>query len=425
VIEPWIRSAVASATRVDTSEGKGVHLLTTPAGARLRLAEDAMLVLRLAGESEDDAGLAAALTRATGREIAAPAAGAALASLVTRLAALQRPTRQRSFWLRLPLLPAPAVRWLARPLARLFAPRAAFAAGLLAAGVLIALFFAAGKPALAGPGLLPAIGLTILSLLVHELGHAAACVRYGAAPSGIGATIYLIYPAFYSDVSDAWRLRRWQRVVVDLGGVYLQVLVAAVYAALHLLTGAPALHLAVWLIALSVAFSLNPVFKFDGYWVIADALGVTNLADQRTKVWAAAWDRLRGRPARGPARPLWIQACLLAYALGSWAFIGWFILAAGPVLFRHVVGYPGEVVRFASRLSHAPASLDRPAVLGFLFASFMVFIALGFAHQVALPLARGAAVLAFRACASALAPLTTRTRRRRSPLGPLESRREP
>jgi putative peptide zinc metalloprotease protein len=32
--------------------------------------------------------------------------------------------------------------------------------------------------------------LFLCSLLVHELGHAAACVRYGARPGAIGATMY-------------------------------------------------------------------------------------------------------------------------------------------------------------------------------------------------------------------------------------------
>lgn len=50
--------------------------------------------------------------------------------------------------------------------------------------------------------------LFFISILFHELGHASACKRYGANPSEIGFTVYMIWPALYSDVSTAWQLKR-------------------------------------------------------------------------------------------------------------------------------------------------------------------------------------------------------------------------
>ncbi|NJM95342.1 MAG: M50 family metallopeptidase [Acaryochloridaceae cyanobacterium CSU_5_19] len=139
-----------------------------------------------------------------------------------------------------------------------------------------------------------AILFFMISLLMHELGHASACVRYGGRPSEIGFTVYLLWPAFYSDVSDAWRLKRWQRVVVDLGGVFFQLAVAAVYVFLYQQTGWQAYQIALALIIGSCLMTLNPVFKFDGYWVFADAFGITNLSQQPSRIIAYYLQRCGG-----------------------------------------------------------------------------------------------------------------------------------
>ena len=71
------------------------------------------------------------------------------------------------------------------------------------------------------PGyLLAFLGLIVASMLFHELGHAAACRYGGGRPGAIGAGLYLMLPAFYTNVTDAYRLPRRARVRTDLGGIY-------------------------------------------------------------------------------------------------------------------------------------------------------------------------------------------------------------
>ena len=63
--------------------------------------------------------------------------------------------------------------------------------------------------AFARPGLLLAVlALTVLSAGFHEFGHAAAARRGGATPGVMGAGLYLVWPAFYTDVTDSYRLGR-------------------------------------------------------------------------------------------------------------------------------------------------------------------------------------------------------------------------
>src|SRR6478752_2203323 len=56
--------------------------------------------------------------------------------------------------------------------------------------------------------------LAIASAGFHELGHASACRYGGATPSGMGVGIYLVWPAFYTDVTDAYRLPKRSRLRV-------------------------------------------------------------------------------------------------------------------------------------------------------------------------------------------------------------------
>jgi putative peptide zinc metalloprotease protein len=113
--------------------------------------------------------------------------------------------------------------------------------------------------------------------IVHELGHAAACVRGGGRPGGIGFGIYLLFPAFYTDVTDSYRLGRRARLRTDLGGLYFNVLTLILLAVLHVWTGAGVLLLAIVLMHIEMLQQLVPVVRLDGYYVLADLAGVPDL----------------------------------------------------------------------------------------------------------------------------------------------------
>ncbi|UVW29022.1 hypothetical protein [Massilia sp. H6] len=117
--------------------------------------------------------------------------------------------------------------------------------------------------------------LVLPSIVFHELGHAAACVRGGASPNIIGIGVNGLFPTFYTDVSDIWSRGRWARMRVDVGGIYFQFLYAA--ALTLLVPWFPAVLPAISLTLLLAAFSFLPYFKFDGYWLLGDFLGVNNL----------------------------------------------------------------------------------------------------------------------------------------------------
>ncbi len=127
-----------------------------------------------------------------------------------------------------------------------------------------------------GLGLLSLVG-TVLSAGFLELGHAAAARRGGATPGAMGTGLYLMWPAFYTDVTDSYRLGRGGRLRTDLGGLYFNAIVAVAIMGIWWATGFDALLLVVVTQILQMVRQLMPLVRFDGYHILADATGVPDL----------------------------------------------------------------------------------------------------------------------------------------------------
>ena len=138
----------------------------------------------------------------------------------------------------------PAVtRRLTAPFAVLFSPLVVvpvvLAFGVVAGWVLFSQGLAAATAqAFANPALfLAVVAVTVLSAGFHEFGHAAAARYGGSTPGAMGFGIYLFWPAFYTDVTDSYRLGRGGRVRTDLGGLYFNAVVVLLSFAVWWLTG--------------------------------------------------------------------------------------------------------------------------------------------------------------------------------------------
>jgi putative peptide zinc metalloprotease protein len=125
------------------------------------------------------------------------------------------------------------------------------------------------------PGLmLVVLAAIILSAGFHEFGHAAALRYGGGRVKGMGVGLYLVYPAFYTDVSDNYRLPRWARVRTDLGGFYFNLIFALGVMGLYALTGHEFLLILVLLMNLEIIHQLIPLVRLDGYWTLVDMTGL-------------------------------------------------------------------------------------------------------------------------------------------------------
>lgn len=125
--------------------------------------------------------------------------------------------------------------------------------------------------------LLMVLGLVVLSTAFHECGHATACAYGGAKPGVMGVGIYVVWPAFYTDVTDAYRLGRAGRLRTDLGGVYFNAIFALATAGAYFATGFEPLLVVVLIQHFVVLQQMLPLLRMDGYYVLADLTGVPDL----------------------------------------------------------------------------------------------------------------------------------------------------
>ncbi len=144
--------------------------------------------------------------------------------------------------------------------------------------------------------LLIVAGLSLVSAVFHECGHAAACRYGGARPGVIGAGIYLVWPSFFTDVTDSYRLSRAGRLRTDLGGLYFNLIFILVLAGIYAATPAGFLLLVIAITHLEMLEQVLPFVRFDGYFILSDLVGVPDL-------FARVAPILRNVVSRGPNDP--------------------------------------------------------------------------------------------------------------------------
>ena len=125
--------------------------------------------------------------------------------------------------------------------------------------------------------LIALFGFIIVAAAFHETGHATGCRYGGAKPGAMGASLYIVWPAFYTDVTDSYRLGRGGRLRTDLGGVYFNAIFILAMAGTYFATGFEPLLIPVLLAHLEIFRQLLPLLRLDGYYVLSDLTGVHDL----------------------------------------------------------------------------------------------------------------------------------------------------
>ncbi len=143
--------------------------------------------------------------------------------------------------------------------------------------------------------------------LLHELGHGFAAKRFGAAVPEIGIMILMLFPMPYVDATAAAGLRsKWQRIAVGGAGMAVELALAAiamlVWAAVEPgFVRAVAFNVMFAAGITTVLFNGNPLMRYDGYYMLADAIEIPNLGQRGTKYWGYLAERyLLGRTEQPP-----------------------------------------------------------------------------------------------------------------------------
>ncbi len=167
------------------------------------------------------------------------------------------------------------------------------------------------------------IGLTIAIVkILHELGHALACRRYGGECFEIGLLLLAFLPTLYCNVSDAWTFgSRWKRMMVSFAGMYVEIGLAALAAVGWWLTPPGLINALLFNVVVicsvnTILVNGNPLLRYDGYYLLSDGWGKPNLAANANRAVTHFWLARFLTPGTSLRQPL----DLLIYGLLSWAY---------------------------------------------------------------------------------------------------------
>lgn len=174
------------------------------------------------------------------------------------------------------------------------------------------------------------IGLKV----IHEFGHAYACKIFGGKVPEMGAFFIAFTPCAYMDASAAWGFSRiGHRVIVSLAGMYFESVVAFVALLVWCWTSDPlvsscAHHVVVLSTAVTIGFNINPLMRYDGYYVLSDLVGIPNLRQRSMEQVQAVLKRgLLGIASPLVAAPMRERVLLLVYGVASSVYKVMLVLA--------------------------------------------------------------------------------------------------
>ena len=140
--------------------------------------------------------------------------------------------------------------------------------------------------------------------ILHELGHAIACKRFGGECRELGVLLLVFTPCLYCNVSDAWMLRnKWQRIAISAAGIGVELVLASLATWLWWFSQ-PGLFNSICLNVMftcsvsTLLFNGNPLLRYDGYFILADLVERPNLRQQAQGALQAAARWCCGMPAQ-------------------------------------------------------------------------------------------------------------------------------
>ena len=174
-----------------------------------------------------------------------------------------------------------------------------------------------------------------MAKIIHEFGHGLSCVYYGSECHEMGVMLLVFSPCLYCDVTDSWMMRnKWHRIIIGAAGMYIEVILSGVAIYIWWLTESGMLHylaLNTFFVTTitTVIFNLNPLMRFDGYYMMSDFLEIPNLRQKSEKLLreAFSWYCLGIESKPDPFMPETGRAWFVTYAIAAWLY-RWVILVS-------------------------------------------------------------------------------------------------
>ncbi|MFT5639676.1 MAG: putative peptide zinc metalloprotease protein [Paracoccaceae bacterium] len=124
---------------------------------------------------------------------------------------------------------------------------------------------------------------TFATHFFHELSHAALCKYFGGHVRTMGIMLLMFTPLPYADVSASWSMRNpKQRAMIGAAGMYADLFFCAVSVVVWAYSPPGAINeIAMNLMFVTAVytfvFNINPLMRFDGYYILSDLTAIPNL----------------------------------------------------------------------------------------------------------------------------------------------------
>lgn len=187
-----------------------------------------------------------------------------------------------------------------------------------------------------GPGNLVLLSVTLAATKVlHEFGHGLSCKYWGGECHELGVMILVLTPCLYCNVSDSWMIpSKWKRAGVVVAGVFVECTLASICTFVWWFTNENLLHYlclnVMFISSLStIVFNMNPLLRYDGYYLLSDLLEIPNMRQKATKIMtqkASSWF-LGMEQQEDPFLPKRNQTWFALYTIGAVSY-RWVVTAS-------------------------------------------------------------------------------------------------
>lgn len=130
--------------------------------------------------------------------------------------------------------------------------------------------------------------LGVISILLHELGHAIAMRLTGLKVFKVGFKLFLLIPFFYVDTNTAWSRNRADRIKISSGGIIMNAFIVGLTFLASMFVQNELILATLFTFAylnLSLIFiNLVPFIELDGYYILIDTIKVPNLIQESRKM---------------------------------------------------------------------------------------------------------------------------------------------
>jgi len=145
-------------------------------------------------------------------------------------------------------------------------------------------------------GLLGYTVALVFAKILHEMGHALTATRYGVRVAHMGVALLVMFPMMYTDTSESWKLSSSrQRLAIASAGIIVELALAGLATLAWSLSPDGSVKSALFFLAttswlLTLLVNVSPFLRFDGYFILMDAIDFPNL-HQRSGAFARIWLR--------------------------------------------------------------------------------------------------------------------------------------